>query len=200
MTIAALASLTLLAACASDGRDLAAAQDWQTTTTRPPPPTAAVDDEPGVNGLRLTSPAFEPGGELPISATCAGENIFPDLSWGPVDPATVEIVVVLADQTDPKVPVLMWLLAGISADTTNLVAGVKPEGSIETTDDYGITGWGEPCLDSYASGKRDLQWLVYLLDRPSELEVGHPGNEAWEQVRKQAIESASLLSRRFNDA
>lgn len=198
--LATALAMLLMAACASDGRDMAAAKDWQTTTTRPPPPTSAVDAEPGINGLQLASSAFEPGGELPVSATCEGENVFPDLSWGPVDPSAVEIVVTLADQTDPEVPVLMWLLAGISPEVSGLSPGVKPDGSFETTDDYGITGWGEPCLDSYASGKRDLQWRVYVLDRPSELEVGHPGNEAWERVRTQAIESASLLSRSFNDA
>lgn len=196
-----LAVSTLAAsACADDGRDMAAAQEWQTTTSRPLPPTSAVDAQPGVNGLRLTSTAFEPGGDLPISATCAGENVFPDLSWGPVDPSTVEIVVALADQSDPEVPVLMWLMAGIPPDVTHLDPGEKPDGAFETTDDYGITGWGEPCLDTYASGQRDLQWLVYLLDRPSGLSVGHPGNEAWAEVRKEAIESASLLSRRFNES
>lgn len=186
------------AGCANDGRELAATQDWQTTTTRPPPPTSSPDQEPSPSGLALTSSAFAPGGELPVSATCAGANIFPDLTWGPVDPSAVEIVVSLADQTDPEIPVLMWLMAGIPPDTTGLAAGVKPPGAFETTDDYGITGYGEPCLDTYASGQRDLQWRVYVLDSPSNLTVGHPGNEAWAQVKAQAIDTASVLTRAFN--
>lgn len=186
------------AGCANDGRELAATQDWQTTTTRPPPPTSSPDQEPSPSGLALTSSAFTPGGELPVSATCAGANIFPDLTWGPVDQSAVEIVVSLADQTDPEIPVLMWLMAGIPPDTTGLAAGVKPPGAFETTDDYGITGYGEPCLDTYASGQRDLQWRVYVLDSPSNLTVGHPGNEAWAQVKAQAIDTASVLTRAFN--
>lgn len=186
------------AGCASDGRELAATQDWQTTTTRPPPPTSAPDAEPSPSGLALSSNSFVAGGEVPISATCAGENIFPDLTWGQVDPAAVEIAVSLADQTDPEIPVLMWLMAGISPDLTGLEAGVKPPGAFETTDDYGITGYGEPCLDTYASGQRDLQFRVYVLDAPSNLTVGHPGNEAWAQVRADAIDTASVLVRTFN--
>lgn len=191
--------LALLAAgCASDGKELAATQDWQTTTTRPPPPTSSPDSEPSASGLTLSSTSFEPGGEIPVSATCAGANTFPDLTWGEVDPAAAEIVVSLADQTDPEVPVLMWLMAGIPPDMTGLEAGVKPPGAFETTDDYGITGYGEPCLDTYAAGQRDLQWRVYVLPGPSNLTVGHPGNEAWAQVQAEAIDTASVLTRSFN--
>ncbi len=195
LTVAAL----FAAGCASDGKDLAAAQDWQTTTTRPPPPTSAPDQVPSESGLTLTSPAFEPGGELPDSATCLGENIFPELNWGEVDTRAVEIAVSLADQTDPEVPVLMWLMAGIPPGETGLSAGTMPIGGFETTDDYGITGYGQPCLDSYADGQRDLQWQVYVLPQPSGLGPGHPGNEAWETVRRNAIDTASVLSRRFNN-
>ncbi len=195
LTLAAL----IAASCASDGRDLAAAQEWQTTTTRPPPPTSAPDIEVSESGLTLTSPAFEAGGELPESATCLGENIFPELNWGEVDPRAVEIAVSLSDQTDPEVPVLMWLMAGIPPTETGLQAGTMPIGGFETTDDYGITGYGQPCLDSYSGGQRDLQWRVYVLPQPSGLAPGHPGNEAWEAVRKNAIDTASILTRRFND-
>lgn len=196
LTVAAL----LAAGCASDGRDLAAAQEWQTTTTRPPPPTSAPDQQPSESGLALTSPDFEPGGEIPINATCLGNNIFPELNWGEVDPRAVEIAVSLSDQTDPEVPVLMWLMAGIPPSETGLKAGTMPVGAFETTDDYGITGYGEPCLDTYADGQRDLQFRVYVLPQPSGLASGHPGNEAWASVQSEAIDSASLLSRRFNDA
>lgn len=188
----------LAAGCASDGKELAATQDWQTTTTRPPPPTSSPDQETGASGLMLSSTSFEPGGEIPVSATCAGENTFPDLNWGQVDPSAAEIVVSLADQTDPEVPVLMWLMAGIPPDATGLEAGVKPPGAFETTDDYGITGYGEPCLDTYAAGQRDLQWRVYVLASPSNLTVGHPGNEAWAQVKAEAIDTASVLTRAYN--
>ena len=195
-----MVTLALVAAgCASDGRDLAEAQPWQTTTTRPPPPTFAPERQDSPTGLSLTSTRFEAGGELPVSATCVGENIFPDLFWGDVDASAQELAVALADQTDPEIPVLMWLMAGISPTLTGLEAGVRPEGAFETTDDYGITGYGEPCLESYAGGTRDLQFIVYVLDRPSNLALGHPGNEAWAQVRNQAIDSASLLARAFND-
>ncbi len=192
-------SALLAAGCAGDGRELAATQEWQTTTTRPPPPTSAPDQEISESGLTLTSPEFEPGAEIPVSATCLGENIFPTLEWGEVDTRAVEIAVSLSDQTDPEVPVLMWLMAGIPPSETGLAAGTMPIGAFETTDDYGITGYGQPCLDNYADGERDLQFQVYVLPQASGLTSGHPGNEAWEAVRAQAIDTATLLSRRFNN-
>lgn len=195
LTMAAL----LAAGCAGDGRELAATQEWQTTTTRPPPPTSAPDQQVSESGLTLISPDFEPGAEIPVSATCLGTNIFPTLEWGQVDPLAVEIAVSLSDQTDPEVPVLMWLMAGIPPTETGLTAGKMPIGAFETTDDYGITGYGQPCLDTYADGQRDLQFRVYVLPQPSGLASGHPGNEAWETVRAEAIDTATLLARRFNN-
>jgi phosphatidylethanolamine-binding protein (PEBP) family uncharacterized protein len=192
----------MLAGCANDGRDLAEPEDWQTTTTRPSPPTVAPPSEPGQSGLALTSPDFEPGGQLPVSATCAGANVFPNLTWGDVgtyvDGSVAEIAVALADQTNPEVPVLMWLMAGISPDVTGLQAGVMPPGAFETTDDYGITGYGQPCLDTYDTGTRDLQWQLFVLREPSGLETGHPGNQAWDRVRQVAIERATVLTRITN--
>ncbi len=193
-------AVLLATGCATDGRDLADARDWQTTTTRPPPPTSAIDQEPSASGLTLSSPDFEPGAEIPVGATCAGDNVFPNLEWGDVGSDAAELVVTLADQTDPEVPVLLWLMAGIPPETTELDAGVAPAGAIETTDDYGITGYGEPCLESFASGTRDLQFELYVLPESSGLEVGHPGNEAWDQVRREASESATVLARAFNDS
>ncbi len=194
--VALLAALgLLLAACANDGRDLAAPSSWQTTTTRPPPPTSAPNQEISENGLTLTSPLFEPGSTLPASATCAGTNVFPDLAWSGVDGGASELAVTLSDQTDPEEPLLLWLMAGIDPGNAGLTAGTMPAGAFETLNDYGNPGFGTPCLDTFSSGLRDLQFRLHVLPQPSGIAPGDPGNEAWDAVRAQSIESASLLAR-----
>ncbi len=190
-----VAAAVWTAACASDGRELAEPSADQTTTTRPPPPTSAPDYEDSPSGLSLSSPDFDPGGPAPIDTTCAGANKFPNLTWVGVGPAAAEIAVTLSDQTDPEEPLLLWLMAGISPNARGLDAGQAPPGAYETLNDYGNLGYGSPCLDLLEDGPRDLQFRLYILDQPAGLAGGDPGNEAWERVRAQASDSATLLMR-----
>ncbi|MEM9653192.1 MAG: hypothetical protein AAGA65_13915 [Actinomycetota bacterium] len=199
--------LTLCAAvlvgsgCAADGRDLRETQAWQTTTSRPAPttqpgpPTSPPEAEVAASGLTLTSPDFLPGGPIPEDATCAGGAVFPEIAWSEVPPLGVELVLTLSDQTDPAAPVLLWQLAGIDPDLGRIQAGVIPVGAFETLNGFGNPGFGLPCLETMASGTRDLQFRLYVLTGPSGLAPGGAGQEAWDLVRGAALESASLLAR-----
>lgn len=195
----ALLALTLTAtACAADGRDLAEPQDWQTTTTRPLPPTSAPPQLAGESGIELSSPDFGPGDDLPRVARCDGDNRFPTLEWTAVDPTleAVELAVTLSDQTDPEAPLLLWLMAGISPDQTLLPSGTFPnEGAFETLNDYGQLGFGTPCLESFETGERDLQFRLYVLGTPSGLESGAPGNTSWDDISARAVDTATILAR-----
>ncbi len=185
--------LFVAAACTSDGRELAEAQDWQTTTTRPPPPTSAPIQQVSDSGLTLTSPDFEPGGEAPLEAQCVGGNRFPNLEWSGVPDGVGEIAVTLSDQTDPENPLLIWMMGGLDPTTRNLESGVMGPGGFETLNDYGQPGWGSPCLEAIGTGRRDLQFRVYMLPAPTAVSAGDPGNEAWETIIASATDSASVL-------
>lgn len=195
LLVALVVALGLTAAgCADDGRTLSAPADWQTTTTRPLPPTSAPDQEIGPSGLTLTSPLFGPGEDIPASATCAGENLFPDLMWSAVPAEAIELAITMSDQTDPDNPLLLWLMAGIEPSMGGLTGGVLPIGAFETLNDYGNPGYGTPCLDSFTDGRRDIQFRLHVLTQPSGIAPGDPGNEAWSTIKAGSVESASLLS------
>lgn len=191
----ALVGLGATGGCADDGRELAQPQQWQTTTTRPPPPTSAPDFEASASGVELTSPSFEPGGDIPVSATCAGENVFPELQWTSVPAETAELALTLSDQTDTDEPLLLWLMAGIDPTLTRLSAGTLPAGAFETLNDFGNPGYGTPCLENLDAGRRDLQFRLHILDQASGIQPGDPGNESWDVLQSSAMESASLLAR-----
>ncbi len=187
--------LALLAVgCSSDGRELTQPEDWQTTTTRPAPPTSAPAEEVSTSGVLLSSPQFQAGADIPAESTCAGSNVFPTLEWSTVPAGTSEVALTLADQTNSEEPVLIWLMAGIDPNRGSVEAGVLPNGAIETLNDYGNPGYGTPCLEELA-GQRDLQFRLYILDAPSGIQSGDPGNTSWDTLRSSAAESASLLAR-----
>lgn len=193
--IGLLAALAVLAGCSHDGRALADPQPWQTTTTRKPPPTSAVESGTSKSGLRLSSLDFNPGGPAPRDTTCAGRNVFPQLAWSGLPAGTREIAVTLSDQTNPKDPLLLWLMAGITPDQTGLQAGTAPPGAFETLNDYGNPGYGNPCLDKLGEGRRDLQFRIYALPESSGLSEGQAGNDSWSEIQAKATDTASLLMR-----
>lgn len=196
--LALLAFILVATACVSDGRELAEPKDSQTTTTRPLPPTSAPPQLAGESGLALSSPDFEPGGELPRVARCDGDNRFPALEWTVVDPSlgAVELAVTLSDQTDPEGPLLLWLMAGIDPTTTLIPSGTFPnDGAFETLNDYGQQGFGNPCLESFETGQRDLQFRLYVLGTPSGLASGAPGNTSWDEISARAVDTATVLAR-----
>ncbi len=192
--VAATFLVMLAAGCSSDGRELAQPEDWQTTTTRPAPPTSALAEEVSTSGVLLSSPQFQPGADIPIESTCAGANMFPTLEWSTVPAGTAEVALTLSDQTNSEEPVLIWLMAGIDPNRGSVESGVLPNGAVETLNDYGNPGYGTPCLEELA-GQRDLQFRLYVLDVPSGIQPGDPGNTSWDTLRSSAAESASLLAR-----
>lgn len=191
-----LTTLVLSAgACSDDGRQLAEPQEWQTTTTRPLPPTSAPDQELSASGVVLSSPDFAAGAMAPVDATCSGANRSPGLAWSSPEATIGELALALIDQTDPESPVLLWLVAGIEPSVTELAPGEVPTGAVETLNDYGQPGWGNPCLETISDGLRDLQFRLYLLDTPAGIQAGAAGNEAWDVVSASATDSASILMR-----
>jgi phosphatidylethanolamine-binding protein (PEBP) family uncharacterized protein len=145
--------------------------------------------------LALSSPDFDPGDPAPVDTTCEGANKFPRLEWSGLPANAAEIAVTLADQTDPKKPLLLWLMAGIDPSERGLEAGTMPPGAFETLNDYGNPGYGSPCLDELGEGRRDLQFRIYVLDQPSGIAPGDPGNESWSELGARAVDSATLLMR-----
>ena len=182
-----------LAGCASDGRDLAAAQPWQTTTTRPAPPTSAPPQLDSLSGLSLSSPDFEPGDPAPLDQTCAGANQAPELEWSNVPEDTVELSITLSDQTDPAKPLLLWLVAGIDPATTSLDGANLPDDVTTALNDYGQSGWGNPCIETLKEDILDLQFKIHVLNAPSGILDSAPGNEAWATVSAAAVDSATVL-------
>ncbi|MFW2380485.1 MAG: YbhB/YbcL family Raf kinase inhibitor-like protein, partial [Acidimicrobiales bacterium] len=156
----------------------------------------APDQSTGIDGMSLSSSEFAAGGEAPISATCeSGVNLHPGFQWSGVPESAVELGITLSDQTDPANPLLLWLMAGLNPDAGSLAQGDLPPGAFETLNDYGQPGWGNPCIETFQTGRRDLQFRLYALDRPSDISPGGPGNTSWDELAARSIDSATILMR-----
>jgi para-nitrobenzyl esterase len=110
-------------------------------------PASAADMTPQGDGLlaiahvavkghaRLTveSPAFPPGGDIPLENTQYRGNLFPGFSWtrGPAATRSYVLIMQDPDAIHEGMPILHWTLLNIPAAVTKLEAGMKapPAGS-----------------------------------------------------------------------
>ncbi len=104
--------------------------------------------------LTLTSPAFEPGAEIPTLFTCEGRDISPALHWAgvPTEARSLVLLVEDPDAPDPKAPKRIWIhwvLYDIPVSAQSLAQGVPagelPQGTRQGVNDWSRTGYGGPC-------------------------------------------------------
>ncbi len=104
--------------------------------------------------FKISSPAFEPNGEIPTRYTCEGENISPPLTWQGSPRQTRSFVLIIddPDAPDPAAPKMTWvhwILFNLSPGTTALSAGIDerdlPAGTKAGINDFKRAHYGGPC-------------------------------------------------------
>lgn len=106
----------------------------------------------GASSMKLTSAAFENGGEIPTTYTCEGKDLSPPLSWRGA-PSTAKSFVLIVDDPDapdpkaPKMTWVHWVLYNLPSSANGLPEGVRtlPSGTLEGKNDWKRTGYGGPC-------------------------------------------------------
>lgn len=99
--------------------------------------------------LKLTSPAFAQGEEIPSKYTCDGANLSPALAWSGAPQGTRGFLLVCDDPDAPSGTFHHWAAFDIPPDWSGLEAGFGPEslepGFRQAINDFGKPGYGGPC-------------------------------------------------------
>ena len=106
--------------------------------------------------LTLTSTDIAPGGRIAEAQIfngfgCTGPNTSPALAWSGVPDGTKSFVVTVYDPDAPTGSGFWhWVLYNIPASTTSLpqgagMAGKEPAGAVQSSNDFGASGYGGPC-------------------------------------------------------
>jgi Raf kinase inhibitor-like YbhB/YbcL family protein len=146
--------------------------------------------------MRLASPAFEHGGNIPSKYTCDGENISPPLTISDVPPGTRSLALIM---DDPDVPKHLradgmwdhWVVFNIPAGIPDIKEGTEPDG-IHGIGTGGNTNYFGPCPPD-----REHRYFfkLYALD----IELDLPERATKQQLEKaiegHIIEKAELLGR-----
>jgi len=133
----------------------------------------------------LTSPDFEPNGEIPTQCTCEGHDTAPALAWSGVPEGTRSLALIVddPDAPDPKAPRMTWVhwvVYDIPANARGIARGGKdlPPGTRQGLNDWKRTGYGGPCPPI---GRHRYFHKLYALD--TELpDLKQPTKAALEQA------------------
>jgi len=98
--------------------------------------------------LKLQSPAFAPGGRIPVRYTCEGADASPPLAWGGVPPGTRSFALVCSDPDAPSGTFYHWAVYDIPADSAGL-SEAQPTADrppfAHALNDFGRASYGGPC-------------------------------------------------------
>jgi hypothetical protein len=142
--------------------------------------------------LTLTSPDFEPNGEIPARFTCEGEDLSPALAWRGAPEAARSLALIVDDPDAPVGLFTHWLLWSIDPKTTEIAEGSGPNNGVQGKNDFGEIGYGGP---QPPSGTHRYYFKVFALDRPLDLKPGAKRKEVDAAMKGHVIAQGELMGR-----
>ncbi len=127
-----------------------------------------------LSDMELTSPAFQPGENIPREHTGEGENISPPLEWKRAPDGTRSFALVCHDPDAPLVSegaygFVHWVLYNVPASVTSLPAGVRDYSSGPSG--FGEDGYGGP-MPPPGHGRHHYFFWLFALSAEPDLEDG----------------------------
>jgi Raf kinase inhibitor-like YbhB/YbcL family protein len=123
----------------------------------------------GATDLWLTSPAFRPGGPIPVRHTCDGEDLSPELAWGDPSRGIRAFALIVEDPDAPRGAFTHWIIFDLAPDARGLPEGVPPTerppgGGAQGRNDFGNIGYNGPCPPPGPAHR--YRFRLFALDAP----------------------------------
>jgi Raf kinase inhibitor-like YbhB/YbcL family protein len=113
--------------------------------------------------MKVTSSAFQQGGNIPSKFTCDGANANPPLHLDQAPAGTKSLALIVDDPDAPGGTFVHWVVWNIDPKTTNIGEHSAPPNSVQGKTGFGNSGYGGPCPPS---GTHRYYFRVYALDVP----------------------------------
>ncbi|SRR6266487_1545729 len=153
---------------------------------------AIVSFAAGGAKMKITSSAFQEGGDIPSKFSRDGQNINPAIGIEGT-PTNAKSLLLIMD--DPDAPVGLfthWLVWNIDPKTTEIAEKSMPKGSIHGTNDYPTLGYGGP---QPPSGTHRYYFKIFALDQMLSLKSGAKRAEVDAAMRGHVVAQGELIGR-----
>ena len=141
--------------------------------------------------MKITSSAFQQGGNIPSKFTCDESDASPPLQITGI-PSNAKTLVLIAD--DPDAPgglFTHWLVWNIPAQTNSIAEGSTPKG-VHGTNDFGKSGYKGPCPPP---GTHRYSFKIFALDRELDLSAGAKRSQLEAAMKGHVIGQGELVGR-----
>ena len=139
--------------------------------------------------MKITSSAFQEGGNIPSKFTCEGSDTSPPLQISGV-PSDAKSLVLIAD--DPDAPgglFTHWLVWNIPPQTSSIPEGSAAKG-VQGANDFGKSGYRGPCPPP---GTHRYSFKVFALDRELDLRSGAKRSEVDTATKGHVVAQGELV-------
>lgn len=141
--------------------------------------------------MKITSSAFQEGGNIPSRFTCDGSDTSPPLQITGI-PSEAKSLVLIADDPDaPSGLFTHWLVWNIPPQTNSIAEGSAPKG-VQGTNDFGKSGYRGPCPPP---GTHRYSFKIFALDRELDLHAGAKRSQLDAAMKGHAIAQGEFVGR-----
>ena len=141
--------------------------------------------------MKITSSAFQQGGNIPSKFSCDGANTSPPLEIGDVPSGAKSLVLIVDDPDAPSGLFTHWAVWNISPQTSTIAEGSTPKG-VQGTNDFGKSGYGGPCPPS---GTHRYYFKIFALDQELDLPFGAKRGQLDTAIKGHVIAQGELMGR-----
>ena len=114
-----------------------------------------------IEELKISSPAFENGGEIPKKYTCDGANVNPPLKIENAPSNAKSLALVFDDIDAPRGTYVHWILWNMNPDVKEIKENSVPEGVVQGVHNFKKRHYGGPCPPKRA---HKYIFKIYALD------------------------------------
>jgi Raf kinase inhibitor-like YbhB/YbcL family protein len=141
--------------------------------------------------MKITSSAFQEGGNIPSKFSCDGADTSPPLQIADVPSGAKSLVLIVDDPDAPSGLFTHWTAWNISPQTSTIAEGSPPKG-VQGTNDFGKSGYGGPCPPS---GTHRYYFKIFALDRELDLPSGAKRGQLDAAMKGHVIAQGELMGR-----
>jgi Raf kinase inhibitor-like YbhB/YbcL family protein len=145
---------------------------------------------PPPNTIRITTPAFDIGGDIPATYTCSADNESPPFAWDNIPKNAKSLVFLVEDLTARKTN---WLVYDIDPTTTGSPEQGVATGGVQGTNDFQKNYYVGPC----ARDRRvhAYSYRVIALDRKLGLPPGATRKQLDQAMKGHALAQGEIKAK-----
>jgi len=142
--------------------------------------------------MKITTTAFQEGGNIPSKFTCDGADANPPLRFEGVPAEAKSLALIVDDADAPGGLFTHWLVWNIDPTTTTVEENSAPANGVQGRNDFGKSGYGGPCPPS---GTHRYFFKIFALDRQLDLAAGSKRAQLDAQMRGHILAQGELMGR-----